>query len=152
MPGARLGLVFLNDATPEQMPDVGAQGIDLAFFSVQRKSKELLFRNPEILIEPVLEFSGLFLQSPGSFRIAPEFTGEPGTTALRVIDVSLYLASRDRHGCKRSIRESDGVPRVFPALVLDSGFFVAALVLNIPITVTVAVFIDPLQCCPGFCF
>src|SRR5262249_61106410 len=91
-------------------------------------------------------------QSNGTLRIVPEFAGESRTTTLRVIDVSLDLAGCDRRGCQRSVGKGDGVPRVFPTLILDSGFFVPTLVLNIAITVAVAILIDPSKCCPGFRF
>jgi hypothetical protein len=52
--------------------------------------------------------------------------------------------------CQRSVGKGDGVPRVFPTLILDSGFFVPTLVLNVAVAVMVAILIDPEQCCHGF--
>src|SRR5262249_52778238 len=107
---ARLSLVVIDDATPEQMPDVGGQRIDFAFLAIKCEGKELLFRNPKILVEFTFEFSSLFLQSSGSLRIVPEFAGQSRTTALCIKDVSLNLTGCDRRVCQRSVGKGDGVP------------------------------------------
>src|SRR5262249_24599831 len=149
MTRARRGLVVVDDSAPEEMTDIRGQRIDLSFFSVKCQGKELFFRDPEVLVEFTFELGGFFLQSLGSLRIVPEFPGEAGTATLRVIDIALDFAGRDRLGSQRSIRKRNGVPRVFPTLILESGLFVPALVLYVAVTVPIAIAIDPAQCRPG---
>src|SRR5262245_51318213 len=145
-------LVVVDDSTPEQMPNVGGQRINLSFFPVKCQGKELLLGNPKILVEFAFELSGLFLQPFGSLRIVPEFPGEARTTTLRVIDIPLDFAGGDWLGCQSAIGKGNSVPRVFPALILESGLFIPALVLNVAVTVPIAISIDPSQRCPGLRF
>ena len=52
-----LSLVIIDDATPEQMPDVGGQRIDLAPITVDGKCEKLTILKPEVLIKTSLQFS-----------------------------------------------------------------------------------------------
>ena len=52
-----LRLVIIDDATPEQMPDVGGQRIDLAPIAVDGKCEKLTIREPEVLVKTSLQFS-----------------------------------------------------------------------------------------------
>src|SRR5215510_9067779 len=152
MARTRRRLVVVDDPTPEQMPDIRGQRIDLTLLSIERQGKELLLRNPKILVEFLFELSGLPLQPISSLSISPEFPGESRTTTLRVIHISLDLAGGDWLGCQGSIGKDDRVPRVFPTLILDSVLSVPALVLNVAVTVAIAESIDPAQGCPGLRF
>src|SRR5690349_8838591 len=139
----RGSLIALDYPTPEQVPDIGGQGINPAFFPIKRQGKKLLLRNPEISVESMLKVSGFFLQPVRSLGIFPEITGQPGTTTLRVINIALDFAGCDGLRRQRSIGKENGIPRVFPALVFDSGLLVAALVFHVPVTIPVAIVIDP---------
>ena len=56
-----LRLVLIDDATPEQMPDVGGQRIDLAPIAVDGKCEKLTILEPEVLVEAPLKFGSFFL-------------------------------------------------------------------------------------------
>src|SRR5712691_2420692 len=80
----------------------------------------------------------------------PELTSETRTAHLGVVNVALNFASRTRQTREGAIGEQDGVPGVFPALVLQPRLLVAAAVLDIAIAITVPVIVDPGERSPGF--
>src|SRR5262245_8793677 len=96
MTRTRGSLVVVDDATPEQMPDIRGQRINLSFVPVKCQAKELLLGNPKILVEFPFELSRFFLQPLGSLRIVPEFPGEARTTTLRVVDIPLDFTGGNR--------------------------------------------------------
>src|SRR5581483_3122782 len=75
--------------------------------------------------------------------IAPDLLGQPRAAALRVEDVALDLAARDRRLGEVAVCEQDRVPRVLPALVAKAALAVSPLVLDVPVAVAVAVAVDP---------
>ncbi len=52
MLGQRWGLILIDDAAPEKMSDVGAEGIDSLLFPIESKRKVTAVRKPEVLGEP----------------------------------------------------------------------------------------------------
>ncbi len=55
-----LRLVLLDDATPEQVPNVGGQRIHLAPVAIDGERETLTVFEPEVPVEPALQF-GCFL-------------------------------------------------------------------------------------------
>jgi len=53
-------LVLLDDATPEQVPDVRGQRINLAPVAIDGEREKLTICKPEVLVELALQF-GCFL-------------------------------------------------------------------------------------------
>src|SRR5256884_4533091 len=51
-----LRLVLLDDATPEQVPNVGGQRIHLAPVAIDGEREKLTVFEPEVPVEPVLQF------------------------------------------------------------------------------------------------
>ena len=70
--------------------------------------------------------------------VAPDLAREPRAAPLRVVDVALDLAGRDRPARERAVGELDRVPAVLPALVDQAGGRVAALVFDVAVAVEVA--------------
>ena len=64
---------------------------------------------------------------------------------LRVVRVALKLAGRAREARQRAVAVGDRVPRVLPALVLEPGLLVAALVRDVAVALEVRVLVDPVQ-------
>ncbi len=56
-----LRLVLIDDATPEQVPNVRGQRINLAPITIDGKCEELSIFEPEVLVEPPLQFGCLAL-------------------------------------------------------------------------------------------
>src|SRR6185312_16694886 len=110
MTRTRRCLVIVYDSAPEQMPKIRRQRINLAFFSIECQGKEMLLRNPEILIEFAFELSGFFLQPIGSLRIFPEFPGESRAPTLGVIDIPLDFTGCDRLRGQCPIGKENRVP------------------------------------------
>ena len=142
-------LVLVGDPAPEQVPDVRRERPHLPLLSVQGEREELPVVHPEILVEPLPEIVGLPLEPVREPVVAPDLAGEPRAADLRVVDVSLELARRSRKRGERAVREEDRVPGVLPALVLEAGLRVAALVLDVAVAVPVAVLVDPFERSPG---
>src|SRR5207244_6080113 len=88
------------------------------------------------------ELVGLVLEPRGERAGAPDLARERGHAQLRVVDVALHLAGRDRRGGERPVVEALRVARVFPGLVLEPARS-SALVLDEAVAVAVAVLVDP---------
>src|SRR5713101_5569211 len=80
----------------------------------------------------------------------PELASETRAAHLGVVNISLNFARGTRQARERAIGEQDGVPGVFPALVLQSRLLVAAAVLDIAIAIAIPIFVDPCECSSGF--
>src|SRR5207244_11534313 len=102
------------------------------------------------VVELTLQIGCILLQAVGEFSIMPELTSETRTAHLGVVNVALNFASRTRQTRECAIGEQDGVPGVFPALVLQPRLRVAAAVLDIAIAIAVPVIVDPGERSPGF--
>jgi hypothetical protein len=54
-------LVPIDDATPEQVPDVRGQRINFAPVAIDGKREESTIFEPEVLVEPLLQYGRLLL-------------------------------------------------------------------------------------------
>src|SRR5690348_8818296 len=82
-----LRLLFIDNSTPEQMPNIGGERIHLASIAIEGQCKKLPLLVPEILVKALLEFCRFVLQPLRKFWISPECPCEAGTANLRVIDI-----------------------------------------------------------------
>ena len=78
----------------------------------------------------------------GSFQM---LAGQAGAAHLRVVGVALELAGRAREAGQPPVAVGDRVPGVLPALVLEAGLLVAALVRDVAVALQVGVLVDPVQ-------
>src|SRR4029453_19551537 len=85
---------------------------------------------------------GAALRGGGGRAVAPDLAGHLGRAALRVVDVPLHFAWRDRPACDRAVVEALGVARVLPGLVLEPALG-SPLVLDEAVAVAVTVLVDP---------
>ena len=81
--------------------------------------------------------------------VVPHLARQPRRPALGVVDVALHLAGRARRRRQRAVGEHDRVPRILPALVVEAGLLVAALVLDVAVAVAIAVVVDPRRARPA---
>ena len=81
----------------------------------------------------------------GERGVLPDLAREPGAAQLGVVRVALELARRAREAGQAAVAVRDRVPRVLPALVLEPGLLVAALVRDVAVALEVGVLVDPVQ-------
>ena len=140
----RAALSGVGDAAPEQVADVRGERVDLALVPVERQREEAALRDPEVVVEAPLERPRP--RAPAASAQLASLQTSRARRAVRtlgVVDVALQLAGRARRRGQRAVGERDRVPGVLPALVLEPGLRVAALVLDVAVAVAVAVAIDP---------
>ena len=143
--GDCLRLRLVDDAAPEQVAVVRRQRVDLVAFRVERQREVLAVRDPEVAVEAPLEVGRLPLQLVGVSRVLPDAPRQPGAAHLRVVGVALQLAGRAREARQPAVAVRDRVPRVLPALVLETGLLVATPVPDVPVAHQVRVFVDPVE-------
>ena len=96
--------------------------------------------HPEVLVEAALQLGRLAARAARRASSSSQTSRASRARAhLRVVDVALDLAGRARQLRERAVGEEDRVPRVLPALVLEAGLGVPALVLDVAVAVAVAV-------------
>ena len=78
----------------------------------------------------------------GSFQTSAR---QAGAAHLGVVGVALQLAGRPREAGQRAVAVGDRVPGVLPALVLEAGLLVAALVGDVAVALQVGVLVDPVE-------
>ena len=78
-------------------------------------------------------------------RVIPVLACEASASQLRVVHITLDFAGRARQFGERAVGVDDGGRRILPALVLEPAQLVAALVLDVAVTIAVAVLVDPHQ-------
>ncbi len=78
-------------------------------------------------------------------RVLPDYAREPRAAHLRVVRVALQLAGRAREAGQPPVAVGDRVPGVLPALVLEAGLLVAALVRDVAVALEVGVLVDPVE-------
>src|SRR5947209_10779818 len=144
MADACRGVRRVDNAAPEQMPNVRRDGVDFAAVTVDRERERLAILEPEVAIEARFQLRRLPLEALRERRVVPEGSSQAGGTDLGIVDVALDLARRPRQLRHRAVGEEDRVPGVFPALVLEPGLHVA-LVLDVAVAIAVAVGIDPVE-------
>ena len=101
--------------------------------------------DPEVAVEPAFETGRVLLQLVGERGVIPERARQARAPHLRVVRVALELARRAREAREPAVAERDGVPGVFPALVLEAGLLVAALVPDVAVAEEIGVLVDPVQ-------
>ena len=114
------------------------------FLGVEREREVLAVLDPEVAVEPALEVGRLVLElvrEPGSFHT------RRASRALRILASYAYPAARPSRGeaGQTAVAVRDRVPRVLPALVLEAGFLVPALVPDVAVVQQVGVLVDPVQ-------
>ena len=62
-----------------------------------------------------------------------------------VVGVTLDLAARPRQPGQRPIAKGNRIPRVLPALILETGFLVASLIGDVAIPHPVAIVVEPFE-------
>ena len=100
--------------------------------------------HPERLVETRAQLCRLALEPLGELRVVPRLARDLGEPELRVVDVALHLARRDRRRREAAVVEALRVARVLPRLVLEPARG-APLVLDEAVAVAVAVLVDPAQ-------
>ena len=75
-----------------------------------------------------LRSAASLLQLVGELGVVPDLAGQPGAAHLGVVGVALQLAGGAREAGQPAVAVGDRVPGVLPALVLQAGLLVAALV------------------------
>ncbi len=134
-----VGTVVVDDPAPEQLADVGRQRVDGLLVAVQSERVEAAVLKPEVVVERLLQLLGLVLELGGERVVLPDLARQACAAAARVVGVPLQLAGRARQLRERSVRELDRIPRVLPALILEPALGVATLVLDVAVTVAIAV-------------
>ena len=147
-----LGLRLVDDAAPQQVAVVRRQRVDLVALGVEREREVLAVLDPEVAVEPPLEVGRLLLELVGERRVLPDGPGQASAAHLRVVGVALELAGRAREAGQPPVAVGDGVPGVLPALVLEAGLLVPALVPDVAVAHQVGVLVDPVQRRPRLAF
>ena len=75
-----LRLRLVDDAAPEEVPDVRCERVDLRTVRVKCEREELTVLDPEVPVEPFFQIGRLLLQLIGERRITPDRTREAGGT------------------------------------------------------------------------
>ena len=145
---AARGLVLVCDAAPEQVADVRRDGVDDPPVAVDGERVASSILHPVVAVELRLERGRRLLEPLGEPGIVPDLPRQSRTADLRVVHIPLDLARRPRQLRVGAVREQDGVPGVLPALVFQPGFHVT-LIIDVAVTVAVAVIVDPFQGGPG---
>lgn len=137
---------LIDDAAPKQVANVRGQGVDLAAVSVERQRVVLSALDPRVATEVMLEFVRFALELVGVLRVVPYSTCQPGAAHLGVVGVTLELAGRAREAGQLPVATRDRVPGVLPALVLEAGLLVAALVGDVADSQRISLCVDPVHC------
>src|SRR5439155_13130634 len=97
---------------------------------------------PEGLVEARPQRVRLVLEPRGQLAVAPDLARELGHAPLRVVDVALHLAGRDRRLGDPAVGKALRVAGVLPRLDVEPAR-AALLELDEPVAVAVAVLVDP---------
>ena len=139
-----LRLVPVDDAGAEAVADVGGQGVHRALVLVQRDGEIAFVRQPELFVELLLEgrcpFEPSGVPVPGPRPSAPAGSG-PDTPSRR-----RPALRRARWAVRRCVPSAKLMPsqESFQPW-LTSPWSLGAQVLHEPVTVAVAVLLDPFQ-------
>ena len=90
-----------------------------------------------------LRSAACFSSRSANAGVLPDEPRQPRAADLRVVGVALQLAGRPREARQPAVAVRDRVPRVLPALVLEAGLLVAALVPDVAVALEVGVLVDP---------
>ena len=131
------------------MADVRGERVHRAAFGVERDRERPPVGDPEVAVEAALEVGRLALELDGVGLVLPDLARQPGPAHARVVGVALQLAGRPRESRQLAVAIGDRVPGVLPALVLEAGLLVAALVPDVAVAHQVGVLVDPVERRPG---
>ena len=136
----------VDDAAPQQVADVRGERVDLAAVGVEGE-REVARRSAsqKSRLKRRLRSAACGFEPLGVRRVLPDEAGEPGAAHLGVVGVALELAGRPREVRQPAVAVGDRVPRVLPALVLEAGLLVAALVRDVAVAHEVGVLVDPVE-------
>ncbi len=128
------------------MADVRGQRVDLS--CRRRRGRARSTRRPSTQksrLKRRLRSAASLLEPVGVRGILPDVAGQPGAAQLGVVGVALQLAGGPRKPGQAAVAVGDRVPGVLPALVLEAGLLVAALVGDVAVALQVGVVVDPGQ-------
>src|SRR5262249_49869501 len=131
------------------MPVVRGERVDLLALDVECEPEVLVVLSPEVAVEAALEVGRLPLELVRVLRVVPDLAREPRAAHLRVVRVALELARRPREPGQAPVAVRDRVPRVLPALVLETGLLVAPPIPDVAVALEVGVLVDPVQGSPS---
>ena len=141
--GHLVGLVLVDDARPQAVPDVGGQGIDRLLVGVESDGEPALLLQPEVPVEVGLEVGGLGPEAVVGGGVAG-LEGEVGAGQVRAVGVRLHLGEGDRRLGHPAVAVADAVPAVLPALIGQAPVG-RPVVLDVAVAVGVAEVLDPLD-------
>ena len=116
---------------------------------VESQGEVLAVLHPEVAVEAALEVGCILLQPVRKLHVLPDQARQAGAAQLRVVGVALELARRPRKAGQPAVSVGDRVPGVLPALILEAGLLVAALVPDVAGAEQVGVLVDPVERRPG---
>ena len=147
-----LGLGLVDDPAPQEMPVVGGERIDLTPVRVESQGEVPVVLDPEVAVESTFQVRRLLLQPVGEFLVLPDQARQPSPSPLRVVGVALELGRGPGETREAAVPVGDRVPRVLPALVLQTGLLVPAPIGDVAVPHEVRVLVDPVQGGPGLPF
>src|SRR5687768_8278595 len=107
------------------MTDVRRKGIDFLPVGIESEREVLAILNPEVSVEASLQICRIAFKLVGKDRILPDEASQARAPKLGVVCVTLELTRRPWKTWQCAVMEGNGIPRVFPALIFESGLFVA---------------------------
>src|SRR5262249_3974721 len=134
---------LVDDPAPQQMAVVRRERVDLVAFGVEREREVLVVLDPVVAVEAPLEIRGLLLEAVGELVVLPDLAREAGGPHLPVVRISLQLARGPREARQLAVPVGDRIPGVLPALVLEAGLLVPALVPDVTVAAEIRVVVDP---------
>ena len=114
------------------LPSVSSASAKYSSSSTQKSRLKRRFRS-----------AACFSRAVGERRILPDEPRESRAADLRVVGVPLQLAGGPGEARQLAVAVRDRVPRVLPALVLEAGLLVAALVPDVAVAPEIGVVVDP---------
>src|SRR4029079_12120538 len=112
-----VGSAVRTERAPEQVAGVRGDRADLLLRAVESEGVRPLGLPPHLLVDPVEQDARLAVEAAGVLRPAEDLV-DVAHPELRVVDVALQRAGRDRQVGEAAIRVEDRVARVLPALVV----------------------------------
>src|SRR5256885_117473 len=125
------------------MPGIGRSHPAWLLVAVQRERVGRQVVAPERGLEPLAQRVRLLREGRGSYRVVQR-RGQRRCVSLGAINVGLNLAKSDRTFGQAAILVEDGVVRILPALI-DQPLGILALIFYKPVTVRVAIGVDPME-------
>ena len=125
------------------MTGVGGGHLALTLVTIQCQCVGTDFFTPEDRIKTLLQCVGGLLKLIRQLGLAKQH-GQARRPQLGVIHIALHFAERNRRIGELSVTMKDGIVRIFPTLLDQTGCR-AARILDKTVTIQVAITIDPIQ-------